>query len=535
MQLPRKIQIVCLVCLFIVLVSQGCSSYFFRNDYKDANTLIHETENLITKPFLKAHLKSGQVVIFRDTWTADSTGHYVSGKGSRYDLNRTLINEGDVSVSTDSIAIFETNTKFAKTEGDRIVPLTILAGADVILGIICLTNPKACFGSCPTFYLNEKDNFHYSDAEGFSNAIAPSLEYFDIDALNNKPVNDNTFSITMKNEALETHCVNDVRLLAVPRSTNERIFQTPENEFYRCHNIFPVKNAKGNDGDITPLLSNDDRVERVSHADGHNLSAKEEIILSFDSDGTDTAKGLIISFRQTLMTTFLIYNAISYMGDEVADIFTKLEKSEKKKKDFSGQIHDELGDIDVYLLNYKSCKWEYQGGINETGPIAFNHQLLPLKNVPPGDKITIKLIMNKGLWRLDYLALTNIMEKVCPIEISPDQILNKNNYDAEALKLLEDPNGYLISMPGSVYKFNFTLPSRNQDYELFLYSKGYYLEWMRNSWLKDKNLAMLKLMISNPGKYMKKVAPGFVKYENQMEQEFWDSKVDPNKFSNNEN
>ena len=37
---------------------------------------------------------------------------------------------------------------------------------------------------------NEKDNFHYADAEGFSNAIAPSMEYYDIDAINHQPISD---------------------------------------------------------------------------------------------------------------------------------------------------------------------------------------------------------------------------------------------------------------------------------------------------------------------------------------------------------
>jgi hypothetical protein len=521
-------QIIISACIIFIIFSQACSTYFFRNDYRDTNTLIHETQNLITKPFLKAHLMNGEVVIFRDNWNIDSTGSYITGSGSRYDFNRTLVNEGEISVRADSIAIFETNRRVENTEGDRIVPLTILAGADVALGIICLTNPKACFGSCPTFYLNENDNFHYSDAEGFSNAIAPSLECFDIDALNNKTVSENVFTVTMKNEALETHCVNDVRLLAVPRANNERVFQTPDNEYYRCNKILTLKYATGIEGEITELLGNDDRVERTSKADEHNLAAKEEIILVFDNDKNETGKGMIISFRQTMMTTFLIYNAISYMGDEVSDIFTKLEKSESIKKDFSGQIHRKLGDIDVYLKNDRSGKWDYQASINETGPIAFNHQMIPLKTIPSGDKIMIKLVMNRGLWKLDYVALADITEKVTPVEITPYQILNKDNYDAAALTLIEDPHRHLISMPGSVYKFMFQLPSRNQDYELFLYSKGYYLEWMRNSWLKDKNLPLLKLMVSNPGKYMKKVAPAYAKYEDRMEQEFWNTKIDPN-------
>ena len=91
-------------------------------------------------------------------------------------FNRELKYSGKVSFSFDSIAILETNTKITNPEQGRITALTILTGVDVLVGLFCLTNPKACFGSCPTFYLNELDDFHHADAEGFSNAILPLYE-----------------------------------------------------------------------------------------------------------------------------------------------------------------------------------------------------------------------------------------------------------------------------------------------------------------------------------------------------------------------
>jgi len=80
--------------------------------------------------------------------------------------------------------------------------------------------------------LNETSNFQYADAEGFSNAIAPSLEYYDIDALNMKTILNKVFSITMNNEALETHCLNAAKLFAFPRKKDERMYQTSTNTFF---------------------------------------------------------------------------------------------------------------------------------------------------------------------------------------------------------------------------------------------------------------------------------------------------------------
>ncbi len=518
-----------------IVAIQACKTYYFRSNYNDTNKLLHDTKTMQTKPFLKAHLKNGDVCILKDTWQVDTVQNVVSGQGTRYDFNRNQTFAGNMLISIDSVAIFETNKKILNPEAGRIAALSILAGVDVAVGLICLTNPKACFGSCPTFYLNEKDDFHYSDAEGFSNAIAPSMEYFDIDALNNKPITDNLFSITMKNEALETHCVNDVKLLAYQRKKGERIYQASTNDFYLCENNYLLTKANGNEGDITPLLQNADRQERFSLADENNLSSKEEIYVHFDNVKNYNELGLILNFRQTLMTTYFIYSAIGYMGDEVGDIFAKIETNKETKDKLKSGIKKELGNIDVYLWNEKNNNWELQNGLYETGPIAVNRQILPLKNVASSSKVKLKLVMNKGLWRIDYLALTNIKEKIKPIEISPSNILNKGKVDNGALISINNPDKYLISMPGSEYKFNFVLPNKNTDYELFLYSKGYYLEWMREHWIKDKDLLKLRQMVYNPKRYLKVEAKDYKRYENTMEQEFWNSKIDTKTFSYYEN
>jgi len=518
-----------------MLTFQACTTYYFRSNYQDANKLLHETKSMQTKPYLKAHLRNGDICILHDSWQIDTAQDIVSGNGSRYDFNRRNIYEGYISIPIDSVSIFETNKKLVGAETGRIAALSILAGLDVIIGALCITNPKACFGSCPTFYINEKDNFHYADAEGFSNAISPSMEYYDIDALNNQSISGDTFSITMKNEALETHCVNNVKLLAFPRKGGKRIYQSPNNDFYLCENSYQLKRASGPEGEITSLLDRADKVERYNDADTHNLSSKEEIYLTFDDINNPNDLGLIINFRQTLMTTYFIYSAMGYMGDEVGDIFAKMERTDQTKEKLKNGIKTELGNIDIYVWNEINEVWELQNGFYETGPIAFNHQILPLSTTGSSSQVKIKVVLNKGLWRMDYLALTNIKDKVTPIEIAPNQILNKGQIDSSALAQITIPDQYLISMPGSEYKFNFTFPDVNQNYELFLYSKGYYLEWMREHWIKDKDLFKLRQMVENPKKYLKEEAESYKLYENSMEQEFWNSKIDTKTFSYYEN
>jgi len=531
-----KTLIYALAFTLILLFIYACKTQYlsFRSNYTDANELLYDTEN-IEKPFLKTHMKNGDVCIFKNLWEIDTIRNTVSGTPNCYDFQRKQKTEGETTIAISDVALFETNKPLNKTERSRMGALTALYVFNAALLAVCLSKPKACYGSCPTFYMNENDNFHYANAEGFSNAILPSMEYGDIDALNNPPMSENTFSITMKNEALETHCVNEVKLFAHPRGEGQRVYQSPENLFYLCENTHKPTRATAPEGDITALVNDNDRHERFSLSDEQNLSSREEIYLDFEDLEDPNNLGLIVNFRQTIMTTYLIYGMMGYMGNEVGDIAARIERSGKGSDGLKNGVLKELGNIDIYVWNEKSEDWELQSGFYETGPIAFNHQILPLQTSANKDDLKLKIVLNKGLWRIDFLGLTNIKQQVEPLEITPDNIEIEGCANAAALAQITNPDEYLISMPGDVYQFNFTLPKEHTDYELFLYSKGYYWEWMRENWLKDKNLLKLAQMRTMPKAYLKAEAKVYKTYEADMEEQFWNSKIDNKIISHYEN
>ncbi|OFY66042.1 MAG: hypothetical protein A3H98_11605 [Bacteroidetes bacterium RIFCSPLOWO2_02_FULL_36_8] len=516
-------KIILIAINFVFLTSCYIQGPLIRSHYENVNKLIHGTQGIYTKPFLKAHLKNGQICIFDSTWSVDKDRNNILGVAVRYDLRRKKMTTSAIVLPVDSVAIFETNQLEENPEYQRMTTIGILTGVNIALGFYCLINPKACFGSCPTFYLNKDDNFHFADAEGFTDAIAPCLEYTDIDALNNKTVSKN-FTLTVKNEAMETHCIRSLKLLAYPRIENERIYHTPNDEFFLCDKIIPLSGATSTEGDISVLLKSADRLERFSLADEKNLISKEEIFLEFNSATAIKNLGMILHFRQTLMSTYLLYSALGYMGDKVSDVFSKIELQPETRKNWD-KIKNELGRIDVFLQNSVTGKWEFQEQIFESGPIAINRQMLPLKNSASGSVFRIKLVLNKGLWRIDYAGLTTIKEKVVPLEIMPLEVTTKGEKKEEALKSLLDKENFLINLPGAEYDVRFQFPDENQDYELFLQSTGYYLEWIRQEWLKNKDLGKLKMMVIRPKKFLKYTAKEYKHYEQTMEQEFWNSKV----------
>ena len=103
--------------------------------------------------------------------------------------------------------------------------------------------------------------------------------------------------------------------------------------------------------------------------------------------------------------------------------------------------------------------------------------------------------------------------------------------------LKKDDDKYLCSLPGDIWKMNFKIPEGEQgnDYAFFVVSKGYYLEWMREHWIKDKDLLKLRQMVDNPEMYLRQEAKNYKQYEKTMEQEFWNSKIDTKIFSFYEN
>ncbi len=526
----RKSTVLFLVFLSIAFIFACKSNYFFRSNYTDATSLLHSAEKLPAIPYLKVHMRNGDVYVLSSNWQVDTTNNSISGGGQVFDYTRRLVNQGALQIPLDSVVIFETNNKLIGVENGRIAALTILTALDLTMTAVCIANPKACFGSCPTFYKNENDNFHYADAEGFSNAISPSLEYADIDAIGQMHIYGNSFSITMKNEALETHCVKDVKLIAFKINKGESINHTAKDQFFLCENSVVPNKVIADEGDITNLLLFADKHERSSLADPQNLNSKEEIILNFDQNKQLKNPGLVIHFRQSLMTTYLFYSAMGYMGDMVGDVFAALETDPKKRKKFD-RVIQLLGGIETYYWNDQKKIWEFQGEVNETGPIAINKQIIPLDKVNTNENIKIKLVLNKGYWRIDQVVLTEIKKKVQAIQIPVNTIFNKGQEDAKALKDLIDPEKYLISMPGDEFKMSFKLPNTNTDWELFLSSEGYYLEWMRARWIKDKDLLKLIQMVERPNHFLRMEAKEFKKYESGMEEQFWNSRIDTKTFS----
>lgn len=497
----------------LILSASACKELEYKWHYRDVQDAVHKTQDIPTESILKAHLKNGEVYFFPGAWWVDTNSRSVQGMAYHYDANRDFLDSAERSLPIASVSLFEVNKELNISSGHQMLaPLTVV---NIGLSFVCLANPKACFGSCPTFYSLEDQGLFSARAEGFSNAICPSLEYADIDDLKISEYSDSLFTLVMKNEAQETHVLRSVQLLALAQNEGERIYQSRKGDFYATKGLWLPRNNE--------LLAAADGQEYFSDADAENLASKEELILEFDIDASQEDLGLVLDFRQTLMTTYFIYSALSYMGDEVADIIAKFENSGDLYETMDQGLKSELGELEVYLWNEIAQRWDLQGSFYETGPIAINRQILDLAH-PPKGPLKLKLVMNRGLWRIDRAAICSIQRKLEPQALKPIAVRKAGIESAQAKDELNDPQLQLVSMPGDYFELDFILDP-NQEYALFLKAEGYYLEWMRKEWLADKDLWKLRQMFKQPSLYLKREAEAYKVYEQNMEEVFWSSQV----------
>lgn len=468
-------------------------------------------------PYLKAHRADGGVYVLSE-WRVDSLGSAIAGSGTLLDADRNLVASGDFQLAADSIVLFETNVE---SRSGAATALTIMTGITAAVAGICAASPKTCFGSCPTFYAPAGDGQLVLQAEGFSSSIAPGLEATDVDMLLHTRPTARDYVLRLTNEALETHVVRHADLLAVPRPPEGRVHMTSTGAFFETFGSEAPSRCRAAAGDCLAEVSEAEGDEYFSLADSTDLATREVVDLWFD-EVPDGRLGLVVVSRQTLMTTFLVYQALAYMGTDAGRWLAMLETGGEDVREFADGVGRVLGDIEV-LAQDGSERWLDQGSVGETGPIAPDTRVvaLDLDGDPP---YRIRLRMTRGMWRVDQVALVRLGDEAAPVRIVPSRVTREGTAAPEALQALAARDEPLVTLPGDVYEIAYELPENPQSYELFLEARGYYLEWMREEWMSEEDALSATMLLLDPEGAMRRLAPAFKEIEPTIESLFWNSR-----------
>ncbi len=513
------------IILTLSILSFSCSPTRIIREFQDPSQLKYPG---IHNKNIKIHLTDGSLYLL-DSLIGNTNSDTVYGYGSYYNQYReiTLTNKSPegkrippaFQIPLSKVALFETNDITGL--GGKVLAMALVGVPTAIVSIYCLANPKACFGSCPTFYCWD-GNDTVLMAEGFSSSILRSFEKQDIDMLYHAKVTGNNISLKLTNEALETHVIRYADLLVFPRKQNERVFAVDNGMYNRVSEIRNPSSCMAPEGDCLDAVSEMDLKERYSKTDDKNLAKKEEIEVTFDSvPGGEL--GMIIGSRQTFLTTFMFYQSLAYMGHAAGSFAAEIESGNQSLQKKVNKVWNILGGIEVFFQD-KNGKWIKAGQIDEMGPIASDVHVI---RVPVSCKnvLKAKLRLTKGLWRINYLSLAKLGPAVEPVRIKPTVLFRDSDIcSVNNTQLLADTLEPLVTLPGDSYILSYRLPSASQDYELFLCSKGYYLEWMREPWLLEENLGKASLMFGFPGIFMRMAAKDFKTIEPRMEENFWKSR-----------
>lgn len=469
---------------------------------------------------LKAHMKSGELYVLSSTWRLVGAGDTLRGSGRHYSATRVVIDSGMFTVPVDSIVVVETNARGAAYP----FGLQMLAAWTILYGIVdvaCLADPKSCFGSCPTFYVAESHD-STPRAEGFSASFARALEATDVDALREARPGASQVGITMRNEALETHVVRAVRLRAALRPPGGHVLATPDGRLYNVLAVAAPVACRASEGDCLSAVAAIDRRERLSVADSTDLAAKETVELVFPP--STGSLGVVIAARNSLLSTYVFYQTLAYMGGRAGEWFARLERAGRRHgAALALGIERALGGIEVDVSQGDGA-WRTIGTFHETGPIAGDLQVLPFRAGRADEPVHLRLRLARGNWRLDYVGLAHLGPAATVATLEPARVEEGGRENSAALAALLDPDRTLVTGPGDVYHLFFDLPSGRGEYELFLESRGYYYEWMRKGWLKEENPAMVRLILTKPHRALRQLARQYKAREQVMEDLFWRSR-----------
>lgn len=503
-----------------------------------------------SSPPLKAHLHSGEMVVFA-TWEEDTENRLLVGTGRRFGPERETPESGTWVLPVDSVALVEVQGREPALGYGA--GLTLMASYTVLtaaLTVSCLADPKSCFGSCPTFYVEDESGEERLVAEGFSSSVARALEATDLDdprwTAGGDPV-----SLRVRNEALETHAIRDLRLRAVPERPGERVFATPDGRFVPTVNLSEPLRCTAAEGDCLSLVRALDGRERFGVTDSTDLAARERVELEFprpEPTEGGFGLGLVIGARHTFVSTFLFYQMLAYLGGDAGVFLASLERGDEEILRRVRNVLGMLGDLRVEVQGADG-KWYLAGTVAEAGPLAADVHLLDLDQAAPEGPIRVRLDMTRGFWRLEYIALAEVRDEVDPRTLLPLSVerlaptpvptdgpgeaarpipVGSPGAAARALSALLDPDRYLVTNPGDHYRVHFELPRLVEGaahWRLFIESTGHYYEWMRAEWLEEESPERAALMLHRPEVMFRALAPAFKDLEAEMEESFWNSRI----------
>ncbi|HYT70962.1 MAG TPA: hypothetical protein VEK78_06225 [Gemmatimonadales bacterium] len=435
---------------------------------------------------VKAHLLDGSTVVYpRGVTVAHDSLHPLAGVATRYDAG--LRPSTALPVPLDSVVgmeAFRTEVEYGQT-----IMVSTLATAGTFFGTLGLL--VAIFGSCPTYYADSAGT-PVLEAEGFSYSIAPLFEARDVDRLRVGVGPDGALRLEVRNEALESHYLNQLELLEVNHGAAELVLPDEWGRPLAVRGwVEPAAVTDRSGRDLRALLATTDgHVFRTDHRllDAAGTAGLEDYIdVTLPRPPGAESVAVVLRARNSLLNTVLLYDvmlgargarALDWVGSDLERVGPALE----------------LGNWYATRMGMRVAVWRgggYQdaGRIRDTGPIAWKDVAIVVP-VPreERDSLRLRLSFVADNWRIDRLGVAAGVRRPFPRPVLLARVLRSDGgEDSVALRSLRAADAqYLQTGPGQRFDAVFEpgRPLADSLRTFLLASQGYYVEWIRPAWVR---------------------------------------------------
>lgn len=477
-----------------VILTAACIHHFIETDVVSVQRP-DATQSQSIKTPVKVHLADGSTVVFKTG--AQIWSNRISGEGERYALL------GGVGVSLSEIPMDSVVGVEAFVVRSLVAPTVIVSAAATALGAVAFAGlAVAIFGSCPTVYA-DTGNGLVLEAEGFSYAISPLMEHRDLDALRARPGPDGVIRLELRNEALETHYINQVEVVAVRHAVGARVVPDQGGRPVAVSGFAPVTGARDRAGrDVSEALADRDGVLFSSAPAVVSAAREGDLDDWIDLDVADLPPGdsiaVVLRMRNSLLNTVLLYegmlgghDALDWLANDMQHIARTIDLSRWYVRTMGMRLSVEGVPL--------SAREPYEGHarLGDIGPIAFRDVAVVLprpRTDAAGARIRLRFVADN--WRIDEVRVAGAISRPEYTTLAVDSVIVPTPatgtgpmVDAAAVPAVADVDErYLETRPGQRMTLVFhpdtvEAPDADTTATYLIAWQGWYREWIRASWL----------------------------------------------------
>jgi hypothetical protein len=433
---------------------------------------------------MKAHLLDGSVAVFERGATIFSTR--VTGDGRVFNVSRSA-SEPTNGVPLDSVIGFEVYER-------RVNPLrTLVYGSATLAASVVATVGIGIllFGSCPTVYADSA-GVQTLQAESVSYSLAPMLAKRDVDRMNVKPDSKGVIRLTVRNEALETHHLDQMEVVEVRHRADELALPSPRGGAIAVSDIVvpSVRDRAGRD--VSRTLARADEV--VFSTDNGFLDraidggpTDDQLTIAIPRRAGVDSVALVMKARSSLLTTSVLYEhlmgrqgalALDFMGNDLSRITTLAKLASWYGGSFGMRVEVQDG-----------SEWHPVIRLMDFGPTAWRVMGVALPAVRTvDDSVRIRLTFAADAFRIDQIGVAQRVRRVeqrfIPIARATDAE-GKSRPDIVAM-LAKADDREVETHPGDQFHLEFDADTASGTSRTFFFAaQGYYVEWLRPAWMKD--------------------------------------------------